>query len=96
MAATDLEAMKTAWEKVARYSVYRTEGCARWGTEVKVLLHQDQALQDAKTRASEAESKLQMEPGYRPYVMSRPLIGVELENPEEARVAYSELLAVPR
>jgi hypothetical protein len=92
MAVPDLEAMKEAWEAVARYSVYRTEGYPRKGTEVKTILHADQPLRQARAKAEEAEGLLRNEVAYRPYVMCRPLIAIELENPNEARTAYQLML----
>lgn len=94
MAAPDLEAMREAWEAVARYTVYRTEGYPRKGTEVKTILHVDQPLKEAKARAEQAEDCLRKEPGYRGHVMCRPLVGIELERPEETRTAYRSMCAV--
>ena len=91
MAAIDLEAMEAAWQSVARYTVYRTEGYASQGTEVKTILHVEQPLQQARLMVQEAEALLHAEPGYRPNVMSRALIGMKLERPEETRVAYQAL-----
>jgi hypothetical protein len=92
MAAIELETMQTAWASVARYTVYRTEGYASRRTEVKTILHVEQLLPQAKLKVQEAEILLHAEPGYRPNVMSRALIGMELEKPEATRIAYQALL----
>lgn len=90
----DLEVIKKDWEAVAQYTVYRTEGYASRGTEVRTVLHANQPLQQAMLKVNEADELLRKEPGYRSYVMHRPLIGMELEYPKETRTAYLALRQV--
>lgn len=88
MPTPDLELMRTAWRAVARYTVYRSEGLGSKSRPVKKPLHVNQTWDEAQKNVAEAEVHLRLEPGYRPDVMCRPVIGIELEQPEETRIAY--------
>lgn len=59
------------------YTVYRSEWSG-WRQSERVL-HTGVALEEARRLQRTAEEALVAEPGYRPGVMSRPLIGVRLE-----------------
>lgn len=83
----DLTKSTDEWRRLARYSVYRTQGFAVQRSEVKTILHTDQTFAQAIAKVSLAEAALRKEPGYRPWVMSRALIGMQLENPIAIRKA---------
>lgn len=83
----DLAKLTDEWRRLARYSVYRTQGFAVQRSEVKTILHADQTYAQAIVQVSLAEAALRKEPGYRPWVMSRALIGMQLENPIAIRKA---------
>jgi len=85
---TDLVSLTEDWRAVARYTVYRTEGYASQRTEIRTILHSDQTYSQATANVALAEKQLQQEPNYRPEVMSRALIGMQLERPIETRRAY--------
>ena len=87
----DLATLTEDWRAVARYSVYRTEGNASQRSEIKVILHADQTYQQAVEKVSISECALRQEANYRPNVMSRPLIGIQLERPAATRNAYLAL-----
>lgn len=82
----DLAELTEKWRAVARYSVYRTEGYAGRGTERRTILHTGLDYAQATAQAALAESALGQEAGYRPDVMARPLILIELEKPTETRL----------
>jgi len=59
------------------YTVYRSEWSG-WRQSERVL-HTGATFDEARRLQRAAEETLVAEPGYRPNVMSRPLIGVRLE-----------------
>jgi hypothetical protein len=81
-----------SWRSLARYTVYRTAGRLNFGPVIKTILHFDQPYEQAILLAHAAEALMHTESGYRPHVMSRALICIELEKPEETRIAYRALL----
>ena len=82
-AATDtLQALRDAWEAVARYSVIR---CASNGT--KTTLGRGLTLREARTHQEEETRAIESAPGYRA-VRSRPIVQIELENKAEALDNY--------
>lgn len=83
----DLTKLSDEWRRVARYSVYRTQGFSVQRSEVKTILHTGQTYAQAIVKASLAEAALRNEPGYRPWVMSRAIIGMQLESPIAIRKA---------
>lgn len=85
---TDLAKLTEDWRAVARYTVYRTEGYASRRSEIRRILHINQTYEQSMAKVAVAEEALRQEAGYRPDVMSRPLIGIQLEKPIETRVAY--------
>ena len=85
---TDLVILTEDWRAVARYTVYRTQGFASQRSEFRAILHSEQTYPQAVINVSLAEEELRQEPGYRHDVMSRPLIGMQLERPLETRLAY--------
>lgn len=85
---TDLVNLTEDWRAVARYTVYRTQGYASQRSEIRTILHSEQTYPQAVVNVSLAEEALRQEPGYRPDVMSRALIGMQLERPIETRLAY--------
>lgn len=85
---TDLAKLTEDWRAVARYTVYRTEGFASQRSENKTILHTNQTYEQSMAKVAIAEEALRQEAGYRPHVMSRPLIGIQLEKPIETRAAY--------
>ena len=91
----DLAILTEKWRAVARYSVYRTEGYAGRGTERRTILQAGLNYGQATAQAALAEDALRQEDGYRPDVMSRPLIRIELEKPAETRLAYSATKLAP-
>lgn len=76
---TDLVDLTERWRAVARYTVYRTQGFASKRSEVKTILHSNQTYLQAIAKVALAEEELRQEPAYRSYVMSRALIGMQLE-----------------
>lgn len=88
---TDLAKLTEDWRAVARYTVYRTEGYASQRSEIRTILHTNQTYDQSMAKVAVAEEALRQEAGYRPEVMSRPLISIQLEKPIETRVAYLAL-----
>lgn len=82
--------MSADWERFARYTVYRTEGCKKYGDRVQTILHTSLTWAAAREKQAEAERLLALEPGYEPDVMGRPLISLLLENKEATNRAYLE------
>jgi hypothetical protein len=71
--------------EIARYSVDRLDGL---GPTARVrTLHAGKTWDEAQRLLALEEKNLEAEPGYRPNVMSRPVIGIRIENCEEARAA---------
>ena len=89
-----LAQMRADWCAVARYSVYRSEYSSISGTRRSVLLT-NRTYEDAREGQAKAEAALRAEPGYRGGCMTTPLIGIELEHPQETWTAYKELRAKP-
>ena len=85
---TDFVELTEDWHAVARYTVYRTEGYASQRSEIRTILHTDQSYQQSMSKVALAEEALRQEAGYRPNVMSRSLISIQLEKPFETRLAY--------
>lgn len=79
----ELEFLRAAWAAVARYRVIRSER----GQEDQVLAS-GLELEAARALAQKENRELAPAPGFRPYVMSRPIVGIELENVTEAMTAY--------
>lgn len=77
-----LEALRAAWEAVARYRVVRKEP----GKPDKVLAT-GLELRAARALAEQENKAIEAAPGFRA-VMSRPLAGIELENQAAAVAAY--------
>jgi hypothetical protein len=79
-----LEQMRAAWEAVARYRVIISERDRR-GQRRRVL---DEHLELAAARrlADQENARIQAAPDYRG-AWTAPLAMIELENPDEARVA---------
>lgn len=88
---TDLASLIEDWRAVARYTVYRTEGYASQCSEIRTILHTNQTYEQSMAKVAVAEEALRQEAGYRPNVMSRPHIGIQLERPIETRAAYVAL-----
>ena len=88
---TDLAKLTEDWRAVARYTVHRTEGYACQRSEIRTILHTSQTYEQSMAKVAIADEALRQEAGYRPDVMSRPLIGIQLEKPTETRVAYLAL-----
>lgn len=88
---TDLAQLTEDWRAVARYTVYRTEGYDSQRSEIRTILHTNQTYEQSMAKVAVAEEALRQEAGYRPDVMSRPHIGIQLERPIETRAAYVAL-----
>ncbi|MDK9702453.1 MAG: hypothetical protein OEL20_04885 [Sulfuritalea sp.] len=88
----DLGELKADWHSVARYRVYRSQFEFGKGTSKRTLhtnLHYEEAC---RTRVQE-DATLRLEPGYHPDIMGRPMIGIELEQPEATYAKYKEVRA---
>lgn len=84
----DLDSLRAAWRSVARYTVYRSEASDAGGGRSKRVLFTNQTWDNAQQKVVAAEAKLRIELGYRPNVMCRPLIGIELERSVATREEY--------
>jgi hypothetical protein len=85
-----LETLRRSWQEVARYRLVRSEPGRR------VVLSTGKDYAEALRLCEAATAALRQEPGYRDYVMSRPLILIELEDPELTRVRYRTLMNARR
>lgn len=74
-----LKAMRDAWQATARYRVIRMEPGTPDRTFATGL-----TWSEANARCEQETKLIEAEPGYRPHVMSRPLVHVELERAPEA------------
>lgn len=85
---SDLVNLIEDWRSVARYTVYRTQGRASQEAEIRTILHSNQSYQQAIDNVTLSEKALRQERDYRPVVMSRAVIEMQLERPIETRLAY--------
>ena len=69
---------------MARYTLYRAEWTRERGSEEQVL-HTGLTHAEALHLRTEAEATLTAEPGYRHYLIGRPLLGLRLEAPALTR-----------
>lgn len=83
-----LDSLRSDWQSVARYSVYRTQ----IGTS-KVLLHSDLPYAAAKEAVEIEDAQIRSEPGYRGHIMDRPKALMQLESPDATTEKFRDLRA---